>query len=145
MDTGEQKLVGYACNSVAYRLTKIESRGHALKRYPDSEPGFGFGMLSFSVFRGRPQDAPMFPLDPFTVHSVPLMYLVNWFEEILGGQVIDETHLPGIYGFELKEGVETPETFIEVLPQEAGLVITRDQHETPTLIVRHREAEHESG
>jgi uncharacterized protein (TIGR03435 family) len=83
-----------------YRLTKIESRGHMLKRYPDPEPGFGFAMLSFSVFRGRPQDAPMFPLDPFTVHSVPLMYLVNWFEEILAGQVIDETRLPGIYGFE---------------------------------------------
>jgi uncharacterized protein (TIGR03435 family) len=128
-----------------YRLTKTESRGHMLKRYPDPEPGFGFAMLSFSVFRGRPQDAPMFPLDPFTVHSVPLMYLVNWFEEILGGQVIDETRLPGIYGFELKERVDTPETFIQVLRQEAGLVITRDQRETPTLIVRQRETDHESG
>ena len=124
-----------------YRLTKTESRGHMLKRYPDPEPGVGFGMLSFSVFRGRPQDAPMFPLDPFAVHSVPLFYLVNWFEEILNGQVIDETGLPGIYGFELKEPVITPETFIQLLREEAGLVITRDRREIPTLIVRRREAD----
>jgi hypothetical protein len=38
-----------------------------------------------------------------------------WFEEILGGQVIDETGLPGIYGFELKERVSTPEEFIQLL------------------------------
>jgi uncharacterized protein (TIGR03435 family) len=127
-----------------YRLTKTESLGHMLKRYPDPEPGVGFGMLSFSVFRGRPQDAPMFPLDPFAVHSVPVFYLVNWFEEILGGQVIDETHLPGIYGFELKERVDTPERFLQLLREEAGLVIARDQREIPTLVVRQTEAEYES-
>lgn len=128
-----------------YRLAKTESPGHMLTRYPDPEPGVGFGTLSFSVFRGRPKDAPMFPLDPFTVHSVPLMYLVNWFEEILGGQVIDEARLPGIYRFELKQAVDTPERFIEVLHQEAGLVITRDQREIPTLIVRQRETELKAG
>ena len=47
-------------------------------------------------------------------------------EEILGGQVIDETGLPGIYGFELKERLNTPEALIQVLRDEAGLVITRD-------------------
>lgn len=57
----------------------------------------------------------MFPLDPFTVHSVPLLVLVNWFEEILDGQVIDETGLPGIYGFELRKRVNTPEAFIQLL------------------------------
>jgi uncharacterized protein (TIGR03435 family) len=127
-----------------YRLTKTESRGHMLKRYPDPDPSVGFGMLSFSVFRGRPQDTPMFPLDAFAVHSVPLMYLVNWFEEILGGQVIDETHLPGIYGFELKERLDTPEGFIQLLREEAGLVIARDRREIPTLVVRQTEAEYES-
>jgi hypothetical protein len=40
----------------------------------------------------------MFPLEGFAVHSVPFMFLVKWFEEILGGQVIDETGLRGIYG-----------------------------------------------
>jgi hypothetical protein len=40
---------------------------------------------------------------------------VNWFEEILGGQVIDETRLPGIYGFELKERANTPELLIRLL------------------------------
>jgi hypothetical protein len=79
-----------------YRLTKTESRGQMLRRYPDPEPGTGFSMLSFSVFRGRSKEAPIFPLDAFAVHSVPLFYLVNWFEEILGGQVLDETRLPGI-------------------------------------------------
>jgi uncharacterized protein (TIGR03435 family) len=126
-----------------YRLTKTESRGHMLKRYPDPDPGVAFGMLSFSVFRGRPQDAPMFPLDAFAVHSVPFMYLVNWFEEILGGQVIDETHLPGIYGFELKECVDTPERFIQILREEAGLVMARDRREIPTLVVRQKVAEQE--
>jgi uncharacterized protein (TIGR03435 family) len=127
-----------------YRLTNTESSGHMLRRYPDPEPGTGFSMLSFSVFMGRLKDAPMFPLEPFAVHSVPFMYLVNWFEEILSGQVIDETGLPGIYGFELKERVGTPETFIQLLREEAGLVITRDRREIPTLIVRQRETEHES-
>lgn len=86
----------------------------------------------------------MFPLDAFAVHSVPFMYLVNWFEEILGGQVIDETHLPGFYGFELKERVSTPERFIQVLRQEAGLVIERDRREIPTLVVRQKGAEQQS-
>ena len=80
----------------------------------------------------------MFPLAAFAVHSVPFMFLVNWFEEILGGQVIDETGLPGIYGFELKEPVNTPEALIQLLRDEAGLVITRERREIPTLIVRQR-------
>ena len=82
----------------------------------------------------------MFPLDRFAVHSVPFLCLVNWFEEILGGHVIDETGLPGIYGFELKERVSTPEAFIQLLRDEAGLVITREQREMETLIVRQRTA-----
>jgi hypothetical protein len=64
---------------------------------------------------------------------------VNWFEEILGGHVIDEAGLPGIYGFELEERVNTPEAFIQLLRDEAGLVITRERREIPTLIVRHRQ------
>jgi len=58
------------------------------------------------------------------------------FEEILGGQVIDETGLPGIYGFELKQRVNAPEAFIQLLGDEAGLAITREQRETPTIVVR---------
>jgi hypothetical protein len=69
--------------------------------------------------------------------------LASWFEEILGGQVIDETGLPGIYGFELKEPVNTPEAFIHLLRDEAGLVVTRQRREVPTLIVRQREAKPE--
>ena len=80
----------------------------------------------------------MFPLDAFAVHSMPFMFLVNWFEEILGGQVINETGLPGIYGFELKERVNTPEAFVELLRDEAGLLITRERREVPMLIVRQR-------
>jgi len=122
-----------------YRLTNTNPLGRMLRRYPDPEPGtaFCFGG-GFSVFMGRSKDAPMFPLDAFAVHSLPFMFLVNWFEEILGGQVIDETGLPGIYGFELKERVNTPEALIQVLRDEAGLVITREQREIPTLIVRQR-------
>ncbi len=61
--------------------------------------------------------------------------LGQWFEEILGGQMIDETGLSGIYGFELKERVNTPEAFIQLLRDGAGLVITRERREIPTLIV----------
>jgi uncharacterized protein (TIGR03435 family) len=121
-----------------YVLTKTNSRGQMLRRYPDPEPGTGFALVSFSVFMGRSPDEPMFPLDAFAVHSVPFFFLVNWFEEILRGQVIDETGLPGIYGFELKQRVNTPEAFIQLLRDEAGLVITREQRETPTLVVRQR-------
>jgi len=121
-----------------YRVTNTNPLGQMLRRYPDPEPGTCFSSLAFSVFMGRSKDAPMFPLDAFAVHSVPFMFLVNWFEEILGGQVIDETGLRGIYGFELKERVNTPEALIQVLRDEAGLVITREQREIPTLIVRQR-------
>jgi uncharacterized protein (TIGR03435 family) len=121
-----------------YALTHTNPRGQMLRRYPDPEPGTGFSSLAFSVFMGRSKDAPMFPLDAFAVHSVPVMFLVNCFEEILGGQVIDETGLRGIYGFELKERVNTPEALIELLRDEAGLVITRERREIPTLIVRQR-------
>jgi len=119
-----------------YRLTHTNPRGQMLRRYPDPEPGTAFSSLAFSVFMGRSKDAPVFPLDAFAVHSVPFTFLVNWFEEILGGQVIDEARLPGIYGFELKERVNTPEAFIALLRAEAGLAITREQREIPTLIVR---------
>ncbi len=126
-----------------YALTHTNPRGQMLRRYR-SGTGTCFSSLAFSVFMGRPKDAPMFPLDAFAVHSVPFMCLVNWFEEILGGQVSDETSLRGIYGFELKERVNTPEALIELLRDEAGLVITRERREIPTLIVRPTEAQHES-
>jgi uncharacterized protein (TIGR03435 family) len=121
-----------------YGLTHTNPRGQMLWRYPDPEAGTAFSSVAFSVFKGRSKDAPMFPLDAFAVHSVPFAFLVNWFEEILGGQVIDETVLPGIYGFELKERVNTPEELIQLLRDEAGLVITRERREIPTLIVRQR-------
>ena len=70
-----------------YRLTATNPLGRMLRRYPDPESGFGFSSAGFSVFMGRSKDAPMFPLEPFAVHSMPFMFLVNWFEEILGGQV----------------------------------------------------------
>jgi uncharacterized protein (TIGR03435 family) len=119
-----------------FRLTNTNPLGRMLRRYPDPEPGTGFSSLAFSVFMGRSKDAPLFPLEGFAVHSVPFTFLVSWFEEILGGQVIDETGLPGIYGFELKERVDTPEALIQLLRDEAGLVITRERREIPTLIVR---------
>jgi uncharacterized protein (TIGR03435 family) len=122
-----------------YALTHTNPRGQMLQRYPDPAPGTCFSSLAFSVFMGRLPNAPLFPLDAFAVHSVPFMFLVNWFEEILRGQVIDETGLHGIYGFELKERVNTPEGFIQLLRDEAGLVITREPREIPTLIVRQRE------
>jgi len=121
-----------------YVLTTTDARGHMLRRYPDPEPDTGFALVAFSVFTGRSKDAPMFPLDRFAVHSVLFLCLVNWFGEILGGHVIDETGLPGIYGFELKEPVTTPEAFIQLLRDEAGLVITRERREIQTLIVRQR-------
>ena len=123
-----------------YVLTNTNARGQMLRRYPDPRPGTAFTLLTFSVFRGGSPDAPMFPLDAFTVHSVPFFHLVKWFEEILGGQVIDETGLNGIYGFELKERVNTPEAFLLLLRDQAGLVITRQRREVPTLIVHQRAA-----
>ena len=119
-----------------YRLTNPDPPGPMLRRYPDPEPGTGVSSIAFSTFLGRSNDAPMFPLGAFAVHSVPFMFLVNWFEEILGGQVVDETALPGIYGFELKERVDTPEAFLQLLRDQAGLVITREKREIPTLVVQ---------
>jgi uncharacterized protein (TIGR03435 family) len=121
-----------------YVLTNAEPRGQMLRRYPDPESATGFSSLPFSVVMGRSSDTPMFPLDAFAVHSVPFTFLVNWFEEILGGQVIDETGLPGLYGFELKERVNTPEALVQLLREEAGLAIARERREILTLIVRQR-------
>jgi len=121
-----------------YRLRHTNSPGRMLRRYPDPEPGTAFSSVAFSVFMDRSKDVPMFPLDAFAVHSVPFPFLVNWFEEILSAQVINETGLPGIYGFELKERVNTPEALIELLRDEAGLVITQERREVSTLIVRQR-------
>ena len=50
--------------------------------------------------------------------------------------MVNEANLPGVYGFELKARVETPEAFIRLLRDEAGLVITREAREVPTLVVR---------
>jgi uncharacterized protein (TIGR03435 family) len=121
-----------------YALRHTGPGGRMLRRYPDPEPGTGFASVAFSVFTGRSTDAPMFPLEGFAVHSVPFMFLVKWFEEILGGQVIDETGLRGVYGFELKERVNTPEALIELLRYDAGLVVVRERREIPTLVVRRR-------
>lgn len=80
----------------------------------------------------------MLPLERFAVHSVPFRSLVDWFEEILGRQVIDETDLPGIYGFELTKRVDTPEALIQLLEAEAGLIITPEARDMSTLVVRPR-------
>jgi len=119
-----------------YRLTDTGRRGRMLRRYPDPPPGTGFSSLTFSMFMRRSNDAPTFPIDPFAVHSMPFIFLVHWFEEILGRQVVDQTELRGIYGFELKDRVSTPDAFIRLLRDEAGLVVAPVQHELSTLIVR---------
>ena len=79
--------------------------GPMLRSYGEAEPGSGFAMANFNLVMNRPHDAPLFPLEPFAVHSVPFFYLASWFEEFLGGQVIDETGLRGLYGFELTRTV----------------------------------------
>ena len=109
-----------------------------LRYYGEAEPGSGFAMANFNLVMKRPHDAPVFPLEPFAVHSVPFFYLTNWFEEFLGGQVIDETDLRGLYGFELTRTVQNREELIELLRDQAGVSITRERHDTPTLVVRRR-------
>ena len=62
----------------------------------------------------------------------------RWFEEFLGGPVIDETGLRGLYGFELTRSLANRDELIDLLRDQAGLSITRDQHDTQTLVVRRR-------
>jgi len=117
------------------------SIGHAgpmLRSCGEAEPGSGFAMANFNLVMNRPHDAPLFPLEGFAVQSVPFFYLASWFEEFLGGQVIDETGLRGLYGFELTRTVANRDELIDLLRDEAGLSITREQRETPTLVVRRR-------
>jgi uncharacterized protein (TIGR03435 family) len=113
-------------------------RGESMLRYyGEAEPGSGFEMGTFNLVMGRPHVAPLFPLEAFAVHSVPFFYLTRWFEEFLGGQVIDETDLRGLYGFELRT-VGTRDELIHLLHDQAGVSLTREQHDTPTLVVRRR-------
>jgi uncharacterized protein (TIGR03435 family) len=112
--------------------------GPMLHYYGEAEPGFGMGLGSFNLVMKRPHDAPLFPLEAFAVHSVPFFYLASWFEEFLGGQVIDETGLGGLYGFELSRAVSTRDELIDLLRDQAGVSITRESHQTPTLVVRRR-------
>lgn len=72
------------------------------------------------------------------MHSVPFFYLTNWFEEFLGWQVIDETDLRGLYGFELTRTVGDRDELVHLLRDRAGVSITREQRDTPTLVVRRR-------
>ena len=112
--------------------------GPMLRYYGEAEPGSGFAMATFNLVMGRRHDAPLFPLEAFAVHSVPFFYLTRWFEEFLGGQVIDETDLRGLYGFELTRSVDNRDELIQLLRDRAGVSITREQHDTPTLVVRRR-------
>jgi uncharacterized protein (TIGR03435 family) len=112
--------------------------GPMLRYYGEAEPGSGFAMANFNLVMGRPHDTPLFPLEAFAVHSVPFFYLTRWFEEFLGGQVIDETDLRGLYGFELTRTVDNRDELIQLLRNQAGVSITREQHDTPTLVVRRR-------
>jgi hypothetical protein len=57
---------------------------------------------------------------------------------MIGAQIVDEALLPGRYGFELQRPLATVEAFVEELRAEAGLMLTRERRETPTLIVRPR-------
>ena len=117
------------------------STGHGgpmLRSYGEPEPGSGFGMANFNLVMNRPHDAPLFPLEPFAMHSVPFFYLASWFEEFLGGQVIDETGLRGLYGFQLTQTVANGDDLTDLLRDQAGLSITRERRETPTLVVRRR-------
>ncbi len=117
------------------------STGHSgpmLRYYGEAEPGSCVSIGPFNLVMQRPHDAPLFPLEAFAVHSVPLFYLARWFEEFLGGQVIDETGLRGVYGFELARTVATRDELIDLLRDQAGVSITREQHDTPTLVVRRR-------
>ena len=59
-------------------------------------------------------------------------------ERFLGGQVIDKTDLRELYGFELTRTVRDRDELIHLLRDQAGLSITREQHDTPTLMVRRR-------
>jgi len=112
--------------------------GPMLRSYGEAELGWGLGMASFRLVMGRPHDAPLFPLEPFAVHSVPLFYLARWFEEFLDGQVIDETGLDGLYGFELTRTVASADELIELLRDQAGVSFTQESRVTPTLVVRRR-------
>ena len=114
--------------------------GPMLRSYGEAEPGSGFAMANFNLVMGRPHDAPLFPLEAFAVHSVPFFYLARWFEEFLGGQVIDETDLRGLYGFELTRTVHSRDELIQLLRDQAGVLMTRQQHDTPTLVVRRRDS-----
>ena len=60
--------------------------GPMLRYYGEAEPGIGFGMANFNLVMNRPHDAPLFPLEPFAVHSVPFFYLARWFEEFSAGR-----------------------------------------------------------
>jgi uncharacterized protein (TIGR03435 family) len=115
---------------------RVGDGGLMLRSYGEAEPGSSFGMANFNLVMNRPYDAPLFPLEPFAVHSVPFFYLARWFEEFLDGQVIDVTGLDELYGFELTRSVASRDELIDLLREQAGLSITREQRDMPTLIVR---------
>ena len=51
---------------------------------------------------------------------------------------MDQTNLRGLYGFELTRTVRNRDELIHLLRDQAGVSITREQHDTPTLVVRRR-------
>jgi uncharacterized protein (TIGR03435 family) len=141
-DAIEQQFEVFVTRETRPREVWVARRtGHAgpmLHDCGEPEPGSGVGMASFNLAMGRPHDAPPFPLEPFTVHSVPFFYLAAWFEEFLGGPVVDQTGLRGRYGFELTRTITDREELIDLLRSQAGVSFTRAEHETPVLVVRRR-------
>jgi uncharacterized protein (TIGR03435 family) len=109
-----------------------------LRYYGEPEPGSGFAMAGFFAMTGRPHAAPSFPLGPFAIHSVPFAILVHCLEDLVGGELVDETDLGGLYGLVLDRTVNSREEFIDVLRTRAGLQIVRERRDTPTLVVRRR-------
>ena len=60
--------------------------GPMLRSYGESQPGSGVGMANFNLVMNRPYDAPLFPLEPFAVHSVPFFYLASWLRSFSAGR-----------------------------------------------------------
>jgi len=119
-------------------VKRIAHGGPMLRHHEQPEQGSGFVQANLGLVMSGPDDAPVFPLQPFAVHSVPFAYLARWLEEVLDGPAIDETGLRGTCSFELTRAVATREELIDLLRDQAGVSITREARATPTLVVRPR-------
>lgn len=120
----------------AVRLTEILEPVMAQGETPQTSEGFA-EMLK----RTTRQFASLVTVDNWIAaidSTITMAELCDTLEAGLGGPVLDETNLKGVYAISVNTRAITAEEFLRALCDQLGLVATVTRRDVPTLVVRPR-------